>query len=331
MSQPQILFIDDTPSNLHIAEAYLEDVDCKVYFADSGRAGIEIAQQHKPDAIFLDIEMPDLDGFETAQAIRSFSTAPIIAMTGHNEADVKAKLASTSFNGFLGKPFSYETLIGLITKFTGLAVKTLSNPPATASPSSMTQDQAVLDIPAVNKRLKNNTKLINKILVSFAKNNTHTFKAFCEALDQHEWQTAKRICHTLKGGGANIGATNLSELGSTLEKTCGRRELPSKAQMNALKKHISLTIEACHQHIEKQAPASAAVDVVQCDQAHIKQALTTVLENLECDIGLAQDKLDALEAETPSNDNIKEMVELFNQFELAKLANCIESYLHSNP
>lgn len=331
MSQPHILFIDDTPSNLHIAEAYLEDVDCKVYFADSGRVGIEIAKRHELDALFLDIEMPDLDGFETAQAIRSFSTAPIIAMTGHNEAEMRTKLASASFNGFLGKPFSYETLIGLITKFTSFEIKAPINLQTKTTPSSTTQPQAVLDMPAVNMRLKNNTKLINKIVQSFAKSNTHTFKAFCEALDQKDWQTAKRICHTLKGGGGNIGATKLSELGGSLEKICGQRALPSKQQMNELKKHISLTIEACHQHIEMQNKVNTTTGTAQHNQAHITQTLACVLENLECDIGLAQDKLDALDAETQSNDDIKEMVDLFNQFELTKLANCIESYLHSHP
>ena len=332
MSQPHILFIDDTPSNLHIAEVYLEDVDCKVFFAGSGRAGIEIAKKYTLDLLFLDLEMPDLDGFETAQAIRDFSTTPIIAMTGHNEADVKARLASNAFNGFLGKPFNYETLMGLITKFTGLEAEVLTVPQEIASAPCSTQHQPVLDILAVNRRLKNNTKLTHKILASFAKNNTHTFKAFCEALDQNEWQTATRICHTLKGGGANIGATKLSEIGGTLEKTCGQRELPTKSQMNELKKQISLTIDACHQHLEEQTPHSATDETQQPHhQAHIKQTLTCILENLECDIGLAQDKLDTLDAQTRDNNDIQEMVVLFNQFELSKLANRIEIYLQSNP
>ncbi|BCD98943.1 response regulator [Marinagarivorans cellulosilyticus] len=335
MSQPHILFIDDTPSNLHIAEAYLEETQCVVDFADDGNAGIAIAKKRQLDVIFLDLEMPEPDGFATARAIRAFSSTPIIAMTGHNEIDIKSKLSQSAFNGYMGKPFSYETLIEQIEKFTGVKIATPVNQDAakhsSVEPSQDTDRTQILDLQAVNARLKNNTSLINKILQSFAKNNTHTYKAFCEALDQKDWVVAKRICHTLKGGGANIGATKLSNLGATLEKQCGQKEQPSIAQMNNLKKHISLTIAACNQQLATGAPQATAAPAATINKEQIKQKLTCVLNNLETDVGLAQDELDELDAKIENNDDIQNMVSLFNQFELTKLANCIENYLHSHP
>ena len=334
MSQPHILFIDDTPSNLHIAEAYLEETQCVVDFADNGNSGIAIAKSQHLDVIFLDLEMPEPDGFATAHAIRTFSSTPIIAMTGHNEIDIKSKLAQSAFNGYMGKPFSYETLLDQIEKFTGFKIPH-SEKQATQSPSAQPPSDAentqILDLASVNTRLKNNTTLINKILQSFAKNNTHTYKAFCEALDQKDWQTAKRICHTLKGGGANIGATALSALGAVLEKQCSQKELPTKAQMNDLKKHISLTIAACNQQLTTGAPQPKNAPAAAINKEQIKQKLTCVLNNLETDVGLAQDELDELDAKIENDGDIQNMVSLFNQFELTKLAHCIENYLHSHP
>jgi CheY-like chemotaxis protein len=271
MTNPHILFVDDTASNIHIAQAYLEDLEITIHTAQTGDNAIDIAQRKPIDLIFLDLEMPVLDGFSTARAIRDFSPVPIIAMTGYSEDAVAKKLREMQFNGFLGKPFNSTELIAQINQYCetqfpadGLNAK-ISNATTNnhrLSDADCFSDAAgdVLDLVAVNQRLKGNTKLIHRILLSFAHSNTHTYKAFCEALDQKDWVIAKRIVHTLKGGGANIGAMELSKLSEELEQCCATRSLPQANQLLALDKIISKTIVTCRAVVNGNTAALSSVN-----------------------------------------------------------------------
>ncbi len=115
-----ILMVDDNPFLRDSTKIYLENLGMTVDCAENGLAGLELFLNtpHKYDIILLDIEMPIMEGIETAKRIResnciSSKTIPIIAVTGSMFLD-NPKMPL--FHGNIKKPFEMEQLVTLINK-----------------------------------------------------------------------------------------------------------------------------------------------------------------------------------------------------------------------
>src|SRR5579871_280055 len=86
MSNVNILLVDDSPENLLALEAILESPEYTLYKAESGEAALRCLLDQDVAVILLDVRMPDLDGFETAEIIRGRKRSyhiPIIFLTGY--------------------------------------------------------------------------------------------------------------------------------------------------------------------------------------------------------------------------------------------------------
>lgn len=362
MSKLHILVVDDTPSNLAITEAYLEPFThaFSLVAVTSGKDALILCSKQHFDLIFLDLEMPELDGFNTAEQLRKHCTTPIIAMSGHTLEHLKQHPLSYYFNGFVGKPFNDHDLLLLIDKhclsqLAQAAPSTLtpacipepnlnSKPKSTLKPKHSVSKQhyhsqpSLLDVAAMLTRLNHNKKLAARLLKSFSQNNLGTYDNFQQAVDAQQWQAAARIAHTLKGGGANLGANALSALGAELETLCTQHTAPAPTQMQALEIVLTNTIaraqkECAQLEYQLQAITQACgthSNPVAHDRHAIKDELEVVLQNLHCNVGAAQDKLDDIERNSPNDQDIQQMVALFNQFALDKLSKKIEGYLRAH-
>ena len=85
MMSAKVLIIDDDPIIRLLAAEKLAEEDFVVLEASSGRQGLAMIQQHKPDLVLLDVIMPDMDGFEVCREIRqtpSGASLPVIMLTG---------------------------------------------------------------------------------------------------------------------------------------------------------------------------------------------------------------------------------------------------------
>jgi len=142
-----VLVVDDNGINQKVIGGFVEKLGCIAEYAGSGRETFEILQKEPIDVVFLDLELPDMNGMEVAEKIRELgvpqkANVPIVAMTGNTgDAYMKACLEA-GMNDFAGKPVSFETVAGLLLKADGQStfMKThmLSPPPATVAsePSS---------------------------------------------------------------------------------------------------------------------------------------------------------------------------------------------------
>jgi len=114
----KILSIDDDPSITKLIRILLGIYGMQVVTANSGKDGLELVRSEAPDLVLLDIMMPEMNGWQVCQAIRSFSNVPIIAFSalgGPQEIDKALKMG---FNDFLEKPSSAEILVEHIQKHT---------------------------------------------------------------------------------------------------------------------------------------------------------------------------------------------------------------------
>ena len=113
----RILVVDDSPETLLIISSALQSLGIEVLPLSDSEAAAELLNQEKFDAIFLDLEMPKLNGFELAKAVRASTwnrTTPIVIVTGSNDRRVMAQSFAAGGNFFLAKPVDRKALSGLI-------------------------------------------------------------------------------------------------------------------------------------------------------------------------------------------------------------------------
>lgn len=109
----KILIVDDDPANLTLLERQLMPLGHRLFKATSGLAALSILAQQSFDLIILDVLMPEMSGFETAQAIRQQSSGiytPIMFITGHLSAEAMVKGYALGAVAYLEKPISGQAI-----------------------------------------------------------------------------------------------------------------------------------------------------------------------------------------------------------------------------
>lgn len=117
MGQKTILVVDDEHDLLDLIEYNLQQENYNVIKADNGKEGIELARQHKPDLILLDIMMPGMDGHEVCAILKDdqqFSQTPIVFLTARGDEKTEVKSLDRGADDYLTKPISTTKLLSRI-------------------------------------------------------------------------------------------------------------------------------------------------------------------------------------------------------------------------
>jgi two-component system, cell cycle response regulator DivK len=113
----RILVIEDTEDNRRIIGDLLTSVGYELIEAVDGTEGVAMAQSHHPDLILMDIQLPEMDGYEATRRIRTIpdlAEAPIIAVTSYALSGDEARARSAGCDGYVAKPFSPRELLAKI-------------------------------------------------------------------------------------------------------------------------------------------------------------------------------------------------------------------------
>ncbi len=114
-----ILIIEDNEQNLYLARFLLERHGFRVVEARDGIQGIRLASQLLPDAILLDIQLPELDGYAVAIELRKDSKlrkTPIIAVTSYAMVGDRERALASGATDYIEKPINPDTFVGQILK-----------------------------------------------------------------------------------------------------------------------------------------------------------------------------------------------------------------------
>ncbi len=114
---PLILLAEDNDMNVATVSSYLTALGYRLIYAKNGQTAVELAQTQIPDLILMDIQMPDMDGLEAMQLIRSdarCANIPIVALTALAMPGDRERCLAAGANHYLSKPFKMKALKGLI-------------------------------------------------------------------------------------------------------------------------------------------------------------------------------------------------------------------------
>jgi CheY-like chemotaxis protein len=114
---PLVLVVEDNEDTRYLMRLALESHGYRVCEAENGDAAIGIADLERPNVILMDISMPVLNGLTATARIRehpAMGTIPIIAVTAHHDADLRASAQASGFTAYATKPLDFDCLDDLI-------------------------------------------------------------------------------------------------------------------------------------------------------------------------------------------------------------------------
>jgi two-component system cell cycle response regulator DivK len=116
----KVLYIEDNDQNFYLVNFILSTKGYTVTRAHDGREGIDLALKEKPGLILLDIQLPVMDGYATAQELRKImdmKTTPIVALTSYAMAGDREKALAAGCTGYIEKPINPKTFVGQIQQY----------------------------------------------------------------------------------------------------------------------------------------------------------------------------------------------------------------------
>ena len=227
----RVLVAEDNPTNQLVAAGMLEKLGCRVEIVDEGSKAVSACENRNFDLIFMDCQMPGMDGYQATKKIREQEKreggkpVPIIALTAHAMPGNREQCLAAGMNDFLSKPFREKELEKVLRRWFYLHPK--RRPTAPTSKSGPDHSFTHLEIEALDSlrqlQAPGKPKLLHRAVTIFLESTPGRLEDIRQAIDNRDHETVWQTAHTLKTSSAMLGATRLAELFAEME-TCGRKE-----------------------------------------------------------------------------------------------------------
>jgi two-component system cell cycle response regulator DivK len=116
----KILLAEDNATNRYLVTYLLEGAGFAVVQAGNGKEALRVARAESPDLVLMDLQMPEMDGYEAAQRMHAdpqFAGLPIVALTSYAMVRDHAKALEFGFVGYIEKPIKTETFVSEVSRF----------------------------------------------------------------------------------------------------------------------------------------------------------------------------------------------------------------------
>jgi len=214
----RILLVEDNAVNQLLALRLLQKQGHAVTVAANGKRALEALNKDIYDLMLMDIQMPEMNGWEATKAIRENEKAtgkhiPIAAMTAHAMDGDKDRCVAAGMDDYLTKPIVLVELLAVVDRFR--SHKPVSTDLAVASPSG------AIDLAAVLDRLEGDRELFDEMVQLFRDECPRITEQIRRAVEVRNADAVERHAHNLRGSSANLGATAFSHAVGALED-CAR-------------------------------------------------------------------------------------------------------------
>lgn len=233
----RVLLAEDNPVNQEVAHMNLMRLGCTVVVVEDGREAVERWHGAKPDLILMDLQMPNMDGFQASQEIRRREAAqglgahtPIIALTAHALETDRGKCLAAGMDDHLPKPFTSQQLAGLLEKWLGggtdrrEAAGAAEDSDAAAVVDLVAEtdqaDAGAIDAAAfaeVRELYRHNPEKLTQLVELFVERSSDALRDMHAALARDDRRSLREAAHTIKSSSAFLGAAHVSELCRSLE------------------------------------------------------------------------------------------------------------------
>ena len=258
--EARILLVEDNVVNQRVATRMLTKLHLQVDIANNGQEALDALRQRPYDLIFMDCQMPEMDGFEATQKIRQAereretllnagggekepqpslfsltdshrSHVPIIALTANALPSDRSRCLEAGMDDFLSKPVSLSQLEAMVRKWNPTALPLPSTQQATPSTDGQPASYvpAALDVTILHDLAKlggeEDTDFLHSVIDQFLEDLPRHTSTIQSAWERQDMEALTQAAHSCKGSSRTIGATALAEACYALE-TIGRNRTP---------------------------------------------------------------------------------------------------------
>lgn len=224
----KILVCEDHEVNIKLIDRVLSNLNLKVEFAKNGEEGIEMAKKISPDVIFMDLQMPIIDGFEATTAIKKFSDIPIFALSAHVLEEEQEKCYKVGMAGFIPKPFKERDIINVLNSI-GLNKEK-------ANSSDIWKE---LEMPTLTNLADGDVEFANSLFEIFIRSTSEELVKFEQAIANKESDKIGQIAHKIKPSLLTFEFKSALKIADKLESD-NYTNADLDAFVNHLKESISL-------------------------------------------------------------------------------------------
>ncbi|WBY03281.1 response regulator [Ramlibacter tataouinensis] len=262
----RVLVVEDNEINQMVAEEMLHQAGMQVEIAENGQVALEKVQAGYYDMVFMDMQMPVMDGLTATREIREISRLaglPIVAMTANAMEQDRRRCLDAGMNDTLTKPVAPAAMWAALLRWIPPLESARSEPPAPLLPDGQGEPFggiAGLDAVRGLAIASGNHKLYRTILARFVKGQSNVPARIHEALATGDLPVAERLAHTLKGVCANIGAEEVRQLAASLEDALRTYEPPSVVQerLRVLERVLARLVAAVAERLHEEGAAQPA-------------------------------------------------------------------------
>jgi len=242
----RILVVEDNKVNQTVAKGILKRLGFQCDIVENGQKALDILKEKVYDLVFMDIQMPVMDGLTASKAIRNQNTpvrrhdVPIVAMTAHAMLDSRQKCLDAGMDDFISKPIDPTEVLSVIERLTkGIQLyhdkeslenkEPLMNNSPQAEETNITEEapvdiKSIFDLEKLAMRMGNDDELIQMVIDEFVTDVPARMDTISKNIADNDIETACINAHSIKGSAANLNAAQTSEIAYDLERMTKENE-----------------------------------------------------------------------------------------------------------
>lgn len=214
------LLVEDNPTNQIVAGIELKNLNVEVTTANNGKEAVEYYAKESFDMIFMDCQMPVMDGFEATKELRKMeaqkgSHVPIIAMTANAMAGDREKCLAVGMDDYITKPFETKDLKAIVNKWLSGSVKETASENDVDEEVSTDDRNSVLNLDLIKEKFDENQS--KQLMTIFITDTESRLSKFTQLVEERDLVNLGKQAHAIKGAASMIFANALAEVAREME------------------------------------------------------------------------------------------------------------------
>ena len=228
----KILVAEDDNFNQELIKAILEEWGVDFTIVANGEEAVKKVKNEKFDFIFLDINMPKMNGVEAVKEIKKLTDVPVIAMTANAFKEDIESYFKAGFDDYISKPIKLPELQNIFKKYSKSIIKKEQK-----ITKSTSKTENYLDI--LKKELNLDGDILLGLVEVYFKNVNDDLKLLNRAIEKEDFEDIRKLAHKIKGSSLNLRLDKIGKEASEIEKSAKEKlQIDYKSKFNEMKKEI---------------------------------------------------------------------------------------------
>jgi len=245
----RVLVAEDNVANQKVAARLLEKLGCRVDVAATGAEAVRMLRLLSYDIVFMDCQMPEMDGYEATREIRRQKgpnhRVPIVAMTANAMAGDREECLAAGMDDYVAKPVELEKIVDVLKRWARSKVETNRTEPASpgatavapAPSAASSSGTSAVDAEAIARLREladgDSQAFLKDLFGTYIKDTTKRLEALRTSLAEKNARDLMRAAHAIKGSSLNVGANPLADYCQQVEEQAGDGKLDGMAKLVA--------------------------------------------------------------------------------------------------